>query len=78
MCSFPRPPHLEPAFPPTGGFGVVAEATWGSTPVAVKTLKNSGGAPGDAERRRRKFLAEVRLLAELRHPNLLQVNPARW
>jgi hypothetical protein len=58
-----------------GGMGVVTTAidTKLRRKVAVKRLRETGGAAA-AERRRARFLREAQLLASLSHPNVLTVH----
>ena len=60
-----------------GSFGEVRRAVWGGTPVAVKSLQPSASDVGEAPGR--AFDREVRALAALHHPNIVQVlGVVRW
>ena len=50
-----------------GNFGVVREATWRTTTVAVKVLFNDV-----SEDNQELFEAEVSIMAQLHHPNIVQ------
>jgi hypothetical protein len=52
-----------------GAFGQVWQATWKSTPVAVKVLSATCGNNSNEEELR-AFNDEVQMLAHLRHPNI--------
>lgn len=52
-----------------GAFGQVWQATWKSTPVAVKVLSSTCGNNSNEEELR-AFNDEVQMLAHLRHPNI--------
>src|SRR5262245_23488948 len=72
-ANWPRLPGLELVeVLGVGGMGIVYKARQPALDrsVAVKTLRASG--PEDAENRRR-FLREARAVAQLQHPNLIQL-----
>lgn len=62
--------HLEPRPLGEGSYGVVYKGTFRGLPVAVKVLKIN---PSKAiqQRLEDEFLKEVKMLAELRHPNII-------
>jgi len=54
-----------------GSYGVVRRATWAGTPVAVKSLQPGAAAAGDGPAR--ALAREIKLLAALKHPNVVPV-----
>ena len=58
--------HLEPIG--EGGYGKVFKAKWLSNPVAVKTYMKSGRL---RKKNLENFLKEVKILNDLRHPNIV-------
>jgi serine/threonine protein kinase len=58
-----------------GGFGVVYKARQLATgqPVAIKMLRDAGGKPEDAHQYRARFEREMKLCAQLHHPNIVRL-----
>jgi len=53
-----------------GGFGVVYDGTWRTTPVAVKVMNQTAMTPSDIQ----NFVAEIELMKAIRpHANVLQL-----
>jgi serine/threonine protein kinase/tetratricopeptide (TPR) repeat protein len=63
-----------------GGFGVVYKAEQLATgqTVAIKGIRRFGPTPQDDEKRLARFQREVRLCAQLHHPNIVRLIDSGW
>jgi len=63
-----------------GGFGVVYKAEQLATgqTVAIKGIRRFGPTPEDDEKRLARFQREVRLCAQLHHPNIVRLIDSGW
>jgi TOMM system kinase/cyclase fusion protein len=63
-----------------GGFGVVYKAEQLATgqTVAIKCIRRFGPTPEDDEKRLARFQREVRLCAQLHHPNIVRLIDSGW
>jgi serine/threonine protein kinase/tetratricopeptide (TPR) repeat protein len=63
-----------------GGFGVVYKAEQLATgqTVAIKGIRRFGPTPADDEKRLARFQREVRLCAQLHHPNIVRLIDSGW
>jgi TOMM system kinase/cyclase fusion protein len=64
----------------TGGFAVVYKAEQLATgqSVAIKCIRHYGPTPEDDEKRVARFQREVRLCAQLHHPNIVRLIDSGW